>query len=151
MNLSYLERDTDASGNETASVVILLGNPLVLLLGLPAIGLCLYGWIVHRRLDAMLVSIIYLGLYFCWSVIPRAATTFTYYFPPAMILGLALAYALTQTPLARRSSLAIGVFAACLSTFIIFLPITSAAVGTTPWQYNHLMWFNDWKWPRPGF
>jgi dolichyl-phosphate-mannose--protein O-mannosyl transferase len=142
---------TGASGNLTASVVVLLGNPLVLLLGLPAIGLCLHGWIVHRRLDAMLISIFYLGLYFCWSVIPRSATTFTYYFPAVMILGVALTYALTQTSLAHRSWISIGVFAICLFTFIIFLPITSAAVGTTPWQYSHLMWFNDWKWPRPGF
>jgi len=142
---------TDRRGNETASVVVFLGNPLVLLLGLPAIGLCLHGWIVHRRLDAMLIAILYLGLYFCWSLIPRMSTMFTYYFPAAMMLGVALAYAFTQTSLARRSWLVNSVFLACLFMFIIFLPITSAAVAVTPWQYEHLMWLDDWKWPRPGF
>jgi dolichyl-phosphate-mannose-protein mannosyltransferase len=142
---------TDASGNATAAVVVLLGNPIALGLGLLAIGFCLHGWIVHRRLDAMLIAIFYLGLYFCWSVIPRASTMFTYYFPSAMMLGVALAYACTQTRLARRSWISISVFLACLFTFIIFLPVTSAAVRTTPWQYDHLMWLNNWKWPRPGF
>lgn len=141
----------DAAGNKTAKVVVFLGNPFVIFLGLPAIALCAYGWVRHRRFDAMLITLFYLGLYLCWAAIPRAATFYTYYFPPAMILGVALAYALTQTPLARLPRLANWMAAACGLLFLMFLPISSAAMPATPWTYDHLMWFNEWKWPRPGF
>jgi dolichyl-phosphate-mannose--protein O-mannosyl transferase len=142
---------TDAKGHTTASVVALLGNPLVIWLGLPAICLCVRDWIMRRRFDAMLISAFYLGLYLFWAVSPRAATMFTYYFPPAMVLGVALAYILTQTSLARQSMLANGMVIACALTFLMFLPLISAGVGITPWVYNHLMWFNDWRWPPPGY
>lgn len=142
---------TDASGSTTARVVVFLGNPFVIFLGLPAMALCAYGWLKHRRFDAMLIVIFYLGLYLCWAVIPRTATTYTYYFPPAMILGVALAYALTQTPVAQLPRLANWMVAACVLMFLMFLPVTSAATPATPWTYNHLMWFDDWQWPRPGF
>lgn len=141
----------DANGNMTAAVVVFLGNPLVLFAGLPAIAICAHGWIRHRRFDAMLIVAFYLGLYLCWAVVPRAATTYTYYFEPAMVLGPALAYALTQTSLDRRRWLAKGLALAGVLVFLMFLPITSAATRATPWTYNNLMWFDQWKWPRPGF
>lgn len=142
---------SDANGKISASVVALMGNPLILWLGLPAIGLCLHGWLKHRRFDAMLIAIFYLGLYLCWAVIPRSATMFTYYFPPAMVLGPAIAYALTQTRLAEQHYLIKGVVTVGVLTFVLFLPITSAGVGVTPSEYNHLMLLDSWRWPPPGF
>jgi hypothetical protein len=70
-----------------------------------------------------------------------------YYYPSAMILGLALSYALTQTSLAYAKWL-IPVTIACAATiFVILMPISSAAIGVTPWLYDRLMLFDSWKIP----
>jgi dolichyl-phosphate-mannose--protein O-mannosyl transferase len=112
---------------------------------------CAHGWLKKRRFDAMLILTFYLGLYLCWAVIPRAATTYTYYFPAAMMLGVALAYALTHTKLALLPRLSVALAAVCALIFAMFLPISSGNTPATSWIYDHLMWSDQWRWPRPGF
>jgi dolichyl-phosphate-mannose-protein mannosyltransferase len=142
--------DVSGSGHgELATVVCLLGNPLILWLGIPSVISCVWGWIARRRRDALLIAIFYCGLYFCWAAIPRDATMYYYYFPSLMILGVAISYALTQTSLVRLSWLPYGTLACCVGIFVLLLPISSAAVGVTESYYNKLMLIRSWRISSP--
>jgi dolichyl-phosphate-mannose-protein mannosyltransferase len=128
-----------------AEAVLFLGNPAVFWFGLAAIVVALHGWLARRRRDAFLIVAAYFGLYLPWAVLPRNLEFAFYYFPAAMILGPALAFAWYRTDLARWRWARHSFLALCLVLFAYFLPISSAPVHVSEAGYNRLMWFPRWR------
>jgi dolichyl-phosphate-mannose-protein mannosyltransferase len=128
----------------THQAVMLLGNPLVLWAGIPALLVSLHGWLMARRRDTFLIAASALSLSLAWAVLPKVGGYFYYYFPSVMVLGLALTYVFFETRLARWPWLRYIFLGATLALFIFFLPISSAAIGVTLPEYSERMWFGGW-------
>lgn len=128
-----------------ARAVVLLGNPAVLWAGIPALIVCLHGWLVHRRRDAFMIFVAYSALYLAWAVIPRRLEFLFYYLPAAMTLGPALAYMFYRTPLHRDPSTRWFYLAVCIVLFVYFLPISNAAINISELSFNRTMWFQSWR------
>jgi dolichyl-phosphate-mannose--protein O-mannosyl transferase len=123
---------------------MLLGNPLVLWAGIPALLVSLHGWLIRRRRNAFLIAASALSLHLAWAVLPKLGGYFYYYFPSVMVLGPALAYVFFETRLARWPWLRHIFLGAAFGFFIYFLPISSAAVSVTLPEYGERMWFAGW-------
>jgi len=132
----------DKVGNDRIAAIVFLGNPLVLWPALAAVAICLRDWIVARRADAFLILSFYFGTYLAWALLPRSLAFLYYYLPSATLASLALVYALTRgsTP---RWVLWAFVALACAG-FVVMLPISAAAVGTSMQTFNRLMLFKSW-------
>jgi dolichyl-phosphate-mannose-protein mannosyltransferase len=132
----------DKIGDDRIAAIVFLGNPLVLWLALPALGVCLRDWIVARRVDAFLILSFYFGPYLAWAMLPRTLGFLYYYLPSATVASLALVY------VARRSNspgwLLWALVAVALAGFIAMLPISAAFVGTSMETFNRLMIFQNW-------
>jgi dolichyl-phosphate-mannose-protein mannosyltransferase len=132
----------DKVGDDRIAAIVFLGNPLVLWLALPALGVCLRDWIVARRLDAFLILSFYFGPYLAWAMLPRTLGFLYYYLPSAMVASLALVY------VARRGNsprwLLWALVAVAFAGFIAMLPISAAFVGTSMETFNRLMIFQNW-------
>jgi dolichyl-phosphate-mannose-protein mannosyltransferase len=140
----YLFAPDASPSSDQIRAVALLGNPLVLWAGIPAVLVCIGGWLLARRGDAFLIAAGALSLYLAWAIVPTAGGFFYYYFPTGMTLGVALAYLFYETQLARWPWLRPLFLVAALGSFAYFFPITSAAAGVTLPGYYARMWFGGW-------
>jgi dolichyl-phosphate-mannose--protein O-mannosyl transferase len=125
--------------------VLSLGNPVILWSAIPAVVVCLRDWIVERRRDAFLIVASYAALYLAWMVLPRAIGFSFYYLPAATVASLALAYCLFRGEMERRLWARWGFLAAALACFLLFLPISAAAIETSLAGFERLMWFASWR------
>jgi dolichyl-phosphate-mannose-protein mannosyltransferase len=76
----------------------LLGNPIVMWAGLVALVFCLMRFWKFRAAPEGLVALLYLANLLQWAVTPAKSTFYYYYFPAAMVLGVAVALALQNLP-----------------------------------------------------
>jgi len=76
----------------------LMGNPVVSWGGFVAILFCLWRGLKSFRVPEALVGLLYAANLLQWAVTPARGTYYYYYFPAAMFLGVALAYAVHQIP-----------------------------------------------------
>jgi dolichyl-phosphate-mannose-protein mannosyltransferase len=132
----------DKIADDRIAAVVFLGNPLVLWLALPALGVCLRDWIVARRADAFLILSFYLGPYLAWAMLPRTVGFLYYYLPSATVASLALVYALRRGNTPRW--LLWAYVAIAFAGFAAMLPISAAFVGTSMETFNRLMIFQNW-------
>ena len=130
----------DKVDDDNIAAIVLLGNPLVLWVALPALGVALRDVIVARRADAFLVLGFYLGPYLAWALLPRALGFLYYYLPAATTASLALVYALTRVP----RWLLWAYVAVVGAGFAALLPISAAFIGTSMATFNRLMLFQSW-------
>lgn len=132
----------DKIDDDRIAAIVLLGNPLILWPALPALVVCLRDWIVARRLEAFLILAFYFGPYLAWAVLPRALGFLYYYLPPAMVVNLALVYALRR---GNSPSWLLWAFVSiAFAGFAAMLPISAAFVGTSMETFNRLMLFQNW-------
>jgi dolichyl-phosphate-mannose-protein mannosyltransferase len=134
----------DKMPDERFQAIVFLGNPLILWPALAALGICLRDWVVTRRADAFLILAFYVGPWIAWATLPRTIGFIYYYLPSATVASLALVYALTRGEHAPPRWLLWVFVAAGAAGFLMLLPITVAAVGTTMETYLRLMIFKSW-------
>ncbi len=126
--------------------VLLIGNPLTMLLGLPALLWCLARGVWVRdwaRLGAVIGYGASLGL---WLIAPKPVQFYYHYFVPSFFLLAALALTcsdLRRVPYARW--LAWGIPAASVAVFAWFFPIIAALPLKGPNSYVTWMWLNGWR------
>jgi dolichyl-phosphate-mannose--protein O-mannosyl transferase len=130
--------------DERFQAIVFLGNPLILWPALAALGIWLRDWVVTRRADAFLILAFYVGPWIAWATLPRTIGFIYYYLPSATVASLALVYALTRGEHAPPRWLLWVFVAAGAAGFLMLLPITVAAVGTTMETYLRLMIFKSW-------
>ncbi|ALE16874.1 hypothetical protein AMC99_01582 [Altererythrobacter epoxidivorans] len=125
--------------------ILLLGNPLTMLLGLPALGWCAWtGWLRRdwARLGVVIGYLASLGL---WLVADKSVQFYYHYFLPSFFLLGALALALDALAEAGRRKLSLGVLAASIAIFVYFYPILSAAPLENAQSFLNWAWLEGWR------
>lgn len=125
--------------------VMLIGNPLTMLLGLPALAWCLVTGL-HRSDWAKLAVVagygVTLGL---WLIAPKPVQFYYHYVMPSVFLLAALALALSDLRAAGRASWAYGVLAASVGFFALFYKVLSASALDGPMSFANWAWVAGWR------
>lgn len=138
----------DREGSPTTAVrgVMMLGSPVVMWGGLAAVIFTAWDAIQNRSAEARLIAGAWAVCTFSWMVIPRKIAFFYYYYPAAMILGLACSHAIDRisakknlTPWIPRAA----VLVVTIALFAYFFPIL-AALPIGPEEFRKWMWMDRW-------
>lgn len=125
--------------------VMLIGNPLTMLLGLPALIWCLVSGLFRGNLAKVGVVIGYgvaLGL---WLIAPKPVQFYYHYFMPSVFLLAALALSLRDIRRAGHPRIAWGVLIASTLLFALFYPILTAAPLVGPDSFMTWAWISGWR------
>jgi len=125
--------------------VLLIGNPLTMLVGLPAIAWCAWMGIARKRFDALGVFLIYAASLGMWIVAAKPIQFYYHYFVPSMALLAALALALDALRLRGWGWLSWAVLAGSVGMFVWFFPILDAAPLDGPRAFERWMWLDSWR------
>ena len=128
--------------------VVMLGNPLSMLAGVPAVGWCLWAGLKRRRHDALAAALFYLASLGMWVANGKPVQFYYHYLLPGAFLIACLALALDA--LWRRHDrwrwLAPATLGLSLALFAVFFPILSAAklcCGKPSFEW--WMWLPSWR------
>jgi dolichyl-phosphate-mannose--protein O-mannosyl transferase len=126
--------------------VVLIGNPLTMLAGLPALAWCAVAGI-RRRNWAMVGAVagfaVSLGM---WVIAPKPVQFYYHYLMPSCFLLAALALALADLKASPKIGwMAWGVLAGSIAIFAWFYPIMSAAPLDGPMAFTHWMLLDTWR------
>jgi dolichyl-phosphate-mannose--protein O-mannosyl transferase len=125
--------------------VMLIGNPLTMLLGLPALAWCAWTGIARRRTDALAVAMLYAVSLGMWIVAPKPVQFYYHYLLPSVFLIAALALALDALWRRGWRWLPLGVVAGSLGLFAFFWPILTAAPLDAPDAFVRWTWLDSWR------
>ena len=125
--------------------VLLIGNPVTMLLGLPAMVWCAWMGLARRRVDALAVALIYALSVGFWIVAAKPIQFYYHYFVPSMALLAGLALALDELRKRSWGWLSWTVLIASVGVFVWFFPILNAAPLDGPRAFEHWMWVDSWR------
>jgi dolichyl-phosphate-mannose--protein O-mannosyl transferase len=126
--------------------VLLIGNPLTMLAGLPALVWCLAAGLARNdwaRLGVAIGYAVSLGL---WLIAPKPVQFYYHYMMPSTFLLAALALTLSdcaQVPPLRWLTWAVPLGSVAL--FAIFFPILTAAPLEGPMSFAKWSWLEGWR------
>jgi dolichyl-phosphate-mannose--protein O-mannosyl transferase len=125
--------------------VLLIGNPLTMLLGLPALAWCLVTGLLRSnwaKVGAVVGYAVSLGL---WLIAPKAVQFYYHYFVPSCFLLAALALALSDLRRAGRGRIAWAMLAGSTGLFALFYKILSAAPLDGTMSFANWAWIAGWR------
>ncbi|MDZ4137922.1 MAG: phospholipid carrier-dependent glycosyltransferase [Erythrobacter sp.] len=126
--------------------VLLIGNPLTMLLGLPALAWCLVIGVWRGDWARLGVVIGYAAALGLWLIAPKPVQFYYHYFVPGFFLLGALALALSDL---RRAGwgkwLAWGTLAASTGLFTLFYKVLSAAPLEGAMSFAKWAWLMGWR------
>lgn len=125
--------------------VLMIGNPLTMLLGLPAVAWCLWAGIKRQRWDALAVAVLYLGTIGMWIVAPKPVQFYYHYLLPSCFLLACLALALDALWNSGWRKTVLGVLAGSVVLFAAFWPILTAAQLDGRKAFEAWMWLRTWR------
>jgi dolichyl-phosphate-mannose-protein mannosyltransferase len=125
--------------------VMLIGNPLTMLLGLPALLWAASEAILKRNSAAIAVSVLYAVTLGFWIASAKPVQFLYHYFLPSMALLAALALALDALWQSGRRWLALLPLVGSIAMFVHFYPILSSAPLAGPGAFADWMWLNSWR------
>ena len=125
--------------------VLLIGNPVSMLLGLPAMAWCAWVGLFRRRWDALAVATIYAFSLGFWIFAAKPVQFYYHYFAPSMALLAGLALALAELRKKSQDWLAWAALVASLAAFVWFYPIISSTPLDGPRAFEHWMWVDSWR------
>lgn len=131
--------------DEAQRGVLLIGNPLTMLLGLPALAWCAWVAVARKRADALAVFAIYAVSLGLWIVTAKPIQFYYHYFVPSMALLAALALALDALRNRGWGWLAWSVLIGSTGVFAWFFPIIAALPLDGPRAFEHWMWVSSWR------
>jgi dolichyl-phosphate-mannose--protein O-mannosyl transferase len=126
--------------------VLLIGNPLTMLIGLPALLWCLLAGAVRRDTARLAASLGYAASLGLWLIAPKPVQFYYHYFVPSFFLLAALALTcsdLRRLPYGRW--LAWSVPAASVAVFAYFFPIIAALPLKGRGSFMTWMWLEGWS------
>jgi dolichyl-phosphate-mannose--protein O-mannosyl transferase len=125
--------------------VLMIGNPLTMLAGLPALLWCLWAGAVRRRGDALAVALLYLAAIGMWVIAPKPVQFYYHYLLPSCFLLAALALALDALWRRGRRMLVLAVLGGSMALFAVFWPILTAAPLAGPESFEFWAWLPSWR------
>ena len=125
--------------------ILLIGNPLTMLLGLPALAWCLWKGMAKRDPVALSVALLYLLTLGFWIVANKPIQFYYHYLLPSMFLLAALALALDAFWHRGQRWLALAPLAASVVLFAWFYPILSAAPLAGKMAFLEYTWLKGWQ------
>jgi dolichyl-phosphate-mannose-protein mannosyltransferase len=126
--------------------VLLIGNPLTSLLGLPALIWAAGRAVTQRDGTAAAVAILYAVTLGFWIVSDKPVQFLYHYFLPSLALLAALALALDALWQGGRRWLAVLPLVGSAGVFAYFYPILSAApLDGGPQAFTQWMWLDSWR------
>jgi len=125
--------------------VMLIGNPLTMLLGLPALAWCAWAGLARERYDAGMVLVLYAISIGFWLGAPKPVQFYYHYLLPSCFLMAALALALDALWHSGRRLIALAVLAGSAAMFAYFWPILSAAPLDGRDAFLHWAWLESWR------
>ena len=128
--------------------ILLLGNPLTMLAGLPGLGWCLWAGLARQRGDALAVVALYAVTLGLWLMPGKPIQFYYHYLLPGSFLMAGLGLALDALWSAGKPLrwLAPSVLAGACGLFLWFQPIISGAVlqhGKA--SFEQWMWLASWR------
>ncbi|MEP7222438.1 MAG: phospholipid carrier-dependent glycosyltransferase [Novosphingobium sp.] len=143
----YLYEDIDGAQRG----VVLIGNPVAMWAGLPALGWCLWAGIRQRRHDALAAAVFYLVSIGMWVSNGKPVQFYYHYLLPGTFLMACLGLALdrlwhTRGKNARRGRwAAVGTVWLALLAFAYFFPVISAAKLANHSSFQAWMLLSSWR------
>lgn len=128
--------------------VLMVGNPVNMLLGLPAMLWCAWAGAFRRRWDALAVFVLYAVAFGMWIVAPKPIQFYYHYFLPGCFLMAGLALALDELWRCGgrwRRGAVLGVLAASCALFVYFWPILTAAPLDDDRAFLDYAWIPSWR------
>ena len=125
--------------------VMLIGNPLTMLAGLPALAWCGVAGIFRRHRPALAVFVLYAVSLGMWWFTAKPVQFYYHYFLPSCFLLAALALALDALWQRGRRKLAMAAVAGSVALFAYFYPILSAAALLDPQDFLYWAWLESWR------
>ncbi|WP_427969748.1 phospholipid carrier-dependent glycosyltransferase [Altererythrobacter sp.] len=125
--------------------ILLVGNPLTMLLGLPAIIWCFFNGIMRRDWASIAVVTGYSASLGLWLFAAKSVQFYYHYFVPSFFLLAALSLALDAAWHAGHRKKVAGVLALSVALFAIFYPILSAAALEGPQSFAKWTWIDGWR------
>jgi dolichyl-phosphate-mannose--protein O-mannosyl transferase len=126
--------------------VLLIGNPLTMLLGLPALVWCLIAGALRRDAARLAASLGYAASLGLWLVAPKPIQFYYHYFAPSLFLLAALALACSDLRrLPYGTWPAWGIPAASVAVFAFYFPIIAALPLSAGDDYLIWAWLKGWR------
>lgn len=126
--------------------IVLIGNPLTILLGLPALVWAAGVALFRRNGAAAAVTVMYVVTLGFWIVSDKPIQFLYHYFLPSMALFAALALALDALWQRGQRALALLPLVGGAALFVYFYPILSAApLAGGPQAFSEWMWLSRWR------
>jgi dolichyl-phosphate-mannose--protein O-mannosyl transferase len=125
--------------------IMLIGNPLTILLGLPALAWCVWSGIARRRWDALAVAMLYGASLGMWIVAAKPVQFYYHYLLPSVFLIAALALGLDALWRRGWRWVPLAVLAGSLGLFAFFWPILTAAPLSGPDAFVRWTWLDSWR------
>ncbi len=124
--------------------VMLIGNPLTMLLGLPALAWCAFVGLFKGRRDALAVAVLFAVTLCFWIVAAKPVQFYYHYFLPSCFLLAALALALSEFWRLGRRWVCGVVLGGSVAMFAFYFPILSAAPLDNAEAFGKWTWFDSW-------
>ena len=125
--------------------VLLLGNPLTVLLGVPALIWCLASGVAQREWARIAMVIGYLSSLGLWFVAEKSVQFFYHYFVPHFFLLGALALALDAMWRGGHRYTPIAILAGSLGMLAWFYPILTAGPLANEMSFLDYAWLIGWR------
>ena len=125
--------------------IVMLGNPLTMWLGLPALGWCAWAGLRQRRADALGVTVLYFASLGLWVIAPKNVQFYYHYALPSCFLLAALALALAELWQRRWRAIPLAVLAGATLVFVYFWPILTAAPLAGERSFEQWTWLDSWR------
>lgn len=124
--------------------VLLLGNPLTMLLGLPALAWCLWTGVRGGRPERLAAALLYAVSLGLWIVAAKNVQFYYHYFLSSCFLLAALALALDAGWQRGARWLPLTVLLASLALLAFFFPILTAAPLDGAYAFRQWTWLPGW-------
>lgn len=124
--------------------VILIGNPLTMLLGLPALLWCMWQGIAARRTMHAALALLYAVSLGFWIVAAKPVQFYYHYFLPSTVMLVGLALTLSDLREAGWRRVATGVLAASVVLFAYFYEVLAAEPLARTNSFLTWTWLSSW-------
>ena len=125
--------------------VMLIGNPLTMLAGLPALAWCGWAGWKDRRWDALAVAVLYAVSLALWMIAPKPVQFYFHYLLPGCFLSAALALATQRLWERGERIVPWALVLGAAGFFAYWWPILTAAPLEDGQAFLRWAWWDSWR------